>query len=113
MEYLMKQGHYHIGIATDGDSDRIGLYDEKGNYITANEILKLLYYYLKQYRKERGGVVRNITTTHVLDRIAHSFGEPAYEVPVGFKYITQKWTKKTCCWGRKQRWAENPGPCQR
>lgn len=90
MEYLMKQGHYHIGIATDGDSDRIGLYDEKGNYITANEILKLLYYYLKQYRKERGGVVRNITTTHVLDRIAHSFGEPAYEVPVGFKYITQK-----------------------
>jgi len=63
MEYLMKQGHYHIGIATDGDSDRIGLYDEKGNYITANEILKLLYYYLKQYRKERGGVVRNITTT--------------------------------------------------
>jgi len=90
MEYLMKQGKYHIGIATDGDSDRIGLYDEKGNYITANDILKLLYYYLKQYRGERGGLVRNITTTHILDRIAHSFGEPAYEVPVGFKHISQK-----------------------
>lgn len=90
MEYLMKQGKYHIGIATDGDSDRIGLYDEKGNYIDANEILKLLYYYLKEYRGEKGGVVRNLTTTHVLDRIAHSFGEPAYEVPVGFKHISQK-----------------------
>jgi phosphomannomutase len=90
MEYMMKQGRYHIGIATDGDSDRIGLYDEKGNYIEANEILKLLYYYLKAYRGENGGLVRNVTTSHVLDRIAHSFGEPAYEVPVGFKHISSK-----------------------
>ncbi|NMB00246.1 MAG: phosphoglucomutase/phosphomannomutase family protein [Firmicutes bacterium] len=90
MEYIMKQGKYHIGIATDGDSDRIGLYDEKGNYITANDILKLLYYYLKQYRGEKGGLVRNLTTSHVLDRIAHSFGEPAFEVPVGFKHISHK-----------------------
>ncbi len=90
MEYIMKQGKYHIGIATDGDSDRIGLYDEEGNYIDANAILKLLYYYLVAYRGEKGGVVRNITTSHVLDRIAHSFGEPAYEVPVGFKHISQK-----------------------
>lgn len=90
MEYLMKQGKYHIGIATDGDSDRIGLYDEKGNYIDANEILKLLYYYLKTYRGEKGGVVRNLTTTHILDRIAHSFEEQAFEVPVGFKHISHK-----------------------
>lgn len=90
MEYRMKKGRYNIGIATDGDSDRIGLYDELGNYIDANEILKLLYYYLKKYRGERGGIVRNLTTTHILDRIAASFGEPAFEVPVGFKYISQK-----------------------
>lgn len=90
MEYIMRQGNYNIGIATDGDSDRIGLYDELGNYIDANEILKLLYYYLKEYRGEKGGVVRNLTTSHVLDRIAHSFGEPAFEVPVGFKHISHK-----------------------
>lgn len=90
MEYRMKQGKYNIGIATDGDSDRIGLYDELGNYIDANEILKLLYFYLKKFRNERGGVVRNLTTTHILDRIAYSFGEPAFEVPVGFKHISQK-----------------------
>lgn len=90
MEYRMKEGKYHIGIATDGDSDRIGLYDELGNYIDANEILKLLYFYLKEYRQESGGLVRNLTTTHILDRIAHSYDEPAYEVPVGFKYISSK-----------------------
>lgn len=90
MEYLMKQGKYHIGIATDGDSDRIGLYDESGNYIDANEILKLLYYYLMHYRGEKGGIVRNLTTTHVLDRIAHSYGEESYEVPVGFKHISEQ-----------------------
>lgn len=90
MEYIMKQGKYDLGIATDGDSDRLGLYDELGNYIDANEILKLLYYYLKEYRGEKGGIVRNLTTTHVLDRIAHSFGEPAFEVPVGFKHISHK-----------------------
>ncbi len=90
MEYRMKEGKYHIGIATDGDSDRIGLYDEIGNYIDANEILKLLYYYLKEYRKESGGLVRNLTTTHILDRMADSYGEPSYEVPVGFKYISTK-----------------------
>lgn len=94
MEYMMKEGNYHIGIATDGDSDRIGLYDEKGNYIDANEILKLLYYYLKHYRNEKGGIVRNLTTSHVLDRIAHSFGEPAFEVPVGFKHISHKMDKE-------------------
>ena len=49
MEYRMKEGKYHIGIATDGDSDRIGSMTSLGNYIDANEILKLLYFYLKEY----------------------------------------------------------------
>jgi len=41
MEYRMKEGRYHIGLATDGDSDRLALYDELGNYIDANQMLKL------------------------------------------------------------------------
>lgn len=88
MEWMMKDHDYDLGIATDGDSDRIGLYDEEGTYVEADHILRLLYYYLKEYRGERGGVVRNLTTTHVLDRIARAYNEPAYEVPVGFKYIS-------------------------
>lgn len=88
MEWMMKDKDYDLGIATDGDSDRIGLYDEAGSYVEADHILRLLYYYLKEYRGERGGVVRNLTTTHILDRIAAAYGEPAYEVPVGFKHIS-------------------------
>lgn len=88
MEFIMKEGRYDLGVATDGDSDRIGLYDELGNYVDANATLKLLYYYMKEYRRERGGVARNITTTHVLDRIAAHYGEVCRETPVGFKYIS-------------------------
>lgn len=88
MEWMMKEKDFDLGIATDGDSDRIGLYDEVGTYVEADHILRLLYYYLKEYRGEKGGVVRNITTTHILDRIAKAYDEPAYEVPVGFKYIS-------------------------
>jgi len=88
MEWMLQDKRYDLGIATDGDSDRIGLYDDRGEYVDADQILRLLYYYLKEYRGEKGGVVRNVTTTHILDRIARHYDEPAYEVPVGFKYIS-------------------------
>ncbi len=50
----------------------------------------LLYHYLKKYKKWQGPAVRNICTTHVLDRVAEAFGEKCYEVPVGFKHISAK-----------------------
>ena len=79
-----------IGLATDGDADRIGVIDDKGRYLHANDILVVLYYYLVKYKGWKGPVVRNIATTHVLDKLAESFGEKCYEVPVGFKYISAK-----------------------
>ncbi len=83
-------GKYDLGIAMDGDGDRLGIIDSNGKYINANETLCLLYYYLVKYKGWKGPVVRNIATTHMLDRIAESFGEKCYEVPVGFKYISSK-----------------------
>lgn len=79
-----------MGIATDGDADRLGVIDDEGNYLEPNEILLLLYYYLLKYRGWRGPAVRNVATTHRLDRMAEDFGEICYEVPVGFKYISAK-----------------------
>ena len=79
-----------LGIATDGDADRIGVIDEKGNYLHANTLLVLLYYYLVQYRGWKGPCVRNNSTTHLLDRVAEAVGEKCYEVPVGFKYVSGK-----------------------
>ena len=84
------KGNYDMGIALDGDGDRLGIIDNNGRYITANEILCMLYYYLVKYKNETGPVVRNLATTHMLDKIAASFGEVCYEVPVGFKYISSK-----------------------
>ncbi len=82
--------HCDLGIATDGDADRIGVIDDKGNFLHPNDILVLLYYYLVKYKGWHGAAVRNICTTHLLDRVAESFGEACYEVPVGFKHISAK-----------------------
>lgn len=79
-----------LGIATDGDADRIGVIDDEGNFLHPNDILVLLYYYLLKYKGWSGPAVRNICTTHMLDRVAESFGEKCYEVPVGFKHISAK-----------------------
>lgn len=78
-----------IGIATDGDADRLGIIDEKGGYVSANQILCLLYNYLLSHKGWRGSAVRNIATTHLLDRIAEAYGEKCIEVPVGFKHISK------------------------
>jgi phosphomannomutase/choline kinase len=83
----MHEDGYDVGLAMDGDADRIAILDELGEYISVNEILVLLYWYVHDIRGERGGVVRNLSTTHLLDRLAHCFHEECYEVPVGFKHI--------------------------
>ena len=86
----VKKEHYDLGIGVDGDGDRLGIIDSNGEYISANDILVLLYYYLHEYKGWKGPVVRNLATTHLLDKIAKDFGEECYEVPVGFKHISSK-----------------------
>lgn len=88
-----------IGLATDGDADRIGVIDDTGRFLHPNDILVLLYYYLVKYKGWTGPVVRNITTTHQLDRVAESFGEKCYEVPVGFKHISAMIAKQDAVLG--------------
>jgi phosphomannomutase/GTP:adenosylcobinamide-phosphate guanylyltransferase len=83
----MRDDGYDLGLAMDGDADRIALVDERGEYVPVDDLLLLLYWYLHEVRGERGGVVRNLATTHMLDRLAQRLGEQCYEVPVGFKHI--------------------------
>src|SRR5699024_6063283 len=87
---MMKEEEYDIGMATDGDGDRIAVIDNKGHYVHDNEIIAILYYYLLEYKKLTGSVVRNISTTHLLDKIANAYGERCIETPVGFKYIAEE-----------------------
>ena len=81
---------YDIGIATDGDADRLGIIDDKGQYLSANDIISLIYYYFLEYKGCRGPVVENIATTQLLDNIAAAYGQKCFEVPVGFKHISAK-----------------------
>jgi alpha-D-glucose phosphate-specific phosphoglucomutase len=86
IHYIKDEAH-DLGLATDGDADRIAIIDERGQYIPVNDLLVVLYWYLYQARSEHGPVVRNLATTHMLDRLARHFGERCIEVPVGFKHI--------------------------
>jgi alpha-D-glucose phosphate-specific phosphoglucomutase len=76
-----------IGVATDGDADRVGIIDEKGNFLTQLQVFALLCLYLLEVRGERGAMVRTITSTTMVDRLGEMFDVPVYETPVGFKYV--------------------------
>ena len=82
------RGGYDFGIAFDGDGDRLAIIDSTGRYVSMNEIIVMLYWYLHEKKGWKGPVVRNISTTYILDRMAESFGEKCIEVPVGFKWVS-------------------------
>ena len=82
-------GTYDLGLAMDGDADRIAIVDERGTFISMNDLLVLMYWYLHEFKGHKGAVVRNLATTHMLDRIARLYQEQCIEVPVGFKHITK------------------------
>lgn len=96
---FMKENTFDIGIAVDGDADRIALVDELGNYISANEIIPLVYYYLHEVKGLKGGAVRNVSTSHNIDLLCEVFDEKCYEVPVGFKYIAAAMQKHSLLLG--------------
>jgi alpha-D-glucose phosphate-specific phosphoglucomutase len=76
-----------VGLATDGDADRIGVVDEHGVFLTQLQVMSLLALYLLDTRGERGAIVKTITTSSMLPRLAELYQVPVYETPVGFKYV--------------------------
>ncbi|MDQ3810500.1 MAG: phosphoglucomutase/phosphomannomutase family protein [Chloroflexota bacterium] len=77
----------HIGLATDGDSDRIGLVAEDGSFVNQHQVFGLLVLYLTEQRGLRGAVARSVTMTSMADHYLEQLGVPVFETPVGFKYI--------------------------
>jgi len=84
---LMSGGQYDIGIANDGDADRLGLVDEKGVYVDQLRTFALLVNYLLGERGLRGPVVKSVTTTNMAKLLTDHYGVECYETPVGFKHI--------------------------
>lgn len=76
-----------IGLATDGDADRVGAMDENGEYINTHQILAILLLHLVRNKQLSGSVVRTFSQSVIVRRIAESYGFRLFEVPIGFKHI--------------------------
>lgn len=83
----MRDGKFDLGIAVDGDSDRVGLLDENGEYVDQLRTFALLTQYLLGERGLRGAIVKSLTTTDMARLLAEHYDVPFFETPVGFKYI--------------------------
>ncbi|MDD5437252.1 MAG: phosphoglucomutase/phosphomannomutase family protein [Candidatus Omnitrophica bacterium] len=82
-----KAGKYDLGIATDGDADRLGIALPNGRLLTGHKVMTLLLLHLLEDRKMKGGVVQTLCGTFLIDKICKKYGLRMYETPVGFKYI--------------------------
>lgn len=90
--YLRKHPH-DICLVTDGDADRVGGMDGRGNYMTTHQIICLLLHHLVMNRGGRGRVVKALTTTSMVDKMCAAYRLPLLETGVGFKYVCAEMLK--------------------
>jgi len=86
VEAIVKNG-CDIGIATDGDADRIGAFDEKGNFVDSHRIFALLLKYFIEEKKMTGEVAKSFSVSQIIDKMCKKYGLILHETPVGFKYL--------------------------
>jgi phosphomannomutase len=87
---LMKNNDLHCGLATDGDADRIGLYDSTGNFVDSHHIILLLIHYLVKYKKMKGKIVTAFSCSVKVEQICKYYGLEQETVQIGFKHISGK-----------------------
>jgi phosphomannomutase len=91
-KYLRVHPH-DICLVTDGDADRVGGMDGRGNYLTTHQIICLLLHHYISNRKQTGRVVKALTTTSMVDKMCAAYGLPLVETGVGFKYVCAEMLK--------------------
>ena len=91
-----------LGLATDGDADRIGAMDGRGNFVDPHKIMSLALRYLIEKRGWRGPVVKTVSTTRMIDRLAGRYGLNVYETPVGFNHIADYMLKENVLIGGEE-----------
>jgi phosphomannomutase len=100
-ETVMEAGA-DVGLAMDGDADRIGIIDENGRFITQLEVYALLALYLLEVKKQRGPIVKTVTATNMLYRLGELYDVPVIETPVGFKYVAPVMLKENALIGGEE-----------
>jgi alpha-D-glucose phosphate-specific phosphoglucomutase len=91
-----------VGLATDGDADRIGIVDEHGVFVTQLQVMSLLALYFLDTRKERGAIVRTLTSSSMLDDLGKLYGVKVFETPVGFKWVAPIMEKENAILGGEE-----------
>jgi len=99
---LVREQKANVGLATDGDADRIGIIDEKGNFLNQHQVFALLCLYLLELRGERGAMVKTLTSTEMISKLGKIFAVPVYETPVGFKYVAPLMLQKKAIIGGEE-----------
>jgi len=99
---LVVEQKVDVGLATDGDADRIGIIDERGQFLTQHQVFALLCLYLLEVRGERGALVRTLTSTMMISRLGELFDVDVYETPVGFKYVAPLMMEKNAIIGGEE-----------
>lgn len=86
MKIVPEEG-FDIGLATDGDADRIGAVDEKGNFVDPQRVFAILLKYFYEDKGLRGDVAKTVSVGLMVDKLAKKYGLKVYELPVGFKHV--------------------------
>jgi len=86
-QFIANNGKINVGLAVDGDADRIALFDSKGNYVDSHHIILLLTYYLAHYKKMTGKVVTGFSSTVKVEKLCEKYNLPVQRVRIGFKDI--------------------------
>ncbi|MFM9051798.1 MAG: phosphoglucomutase/phosphomannomutase family protein, partial [Bacteroidota bacterium] len=86
---LMSGGGYDCALVTDGDADRIGMYDGQGDFVDSHHIILLLIHYLYKYKGMRGKVCTAFSTTPKVEKLCNHYGLEIQTVKIGFKYICE------------------------
>jgi phosphomannomutase len=86
----LRGGGFDLAVAHDGDADRLGVLDARGDYVSAHKILGLLLLHAFRRRGLSGGIAKTFSTSLLIDRIAGALGAPLVETGIGFKFVAER-----------------------
>jgi alpha-D-glucose phosphate-specific phosphoglucomutase len=90
LKEVVREGRYHVGLALDGDADRVCAIDQDGSFISSHHIFALLLEHLVKTKRWTGLVVKTVSTTSMVDVLCQEYGLALEETPIGFKHICQR-----------------------
>lgn len=85
----VREGNFDLAVAHDGDADRLGVLDGRGEFVSAHRILALLLLHAFRVRKVSGGIAKTFSTSNLINRVAKTLNAPLHETAIGFKYVAE------------------------